>query len=169
MKRLGIAFLLAVAVLGCLLLYGYFSTQPPGEKKLIANFQAHRAAFEHLRDMLRADKQFVRIARWGVETTSSPLAKKPEEVGFPVGRHHEYLGLFREVGAISASPGPGNDAEVLVWASGWAGDTRHQYICWKETEPSPLVDSLDQFYQTRKPRNPVYKRIDGNWYLWADW
>lgn len=169
MKRLGIAFLLVTAVLGCLLLYIYFSTRPLGEKKLIANFQAHRAAFEHLRDMLSADRQLVRIARSGIETTGYPLAKKPEEVGFPRARYDQYLVLFREVGAIGASPGPADDVEVLVWASGWAGDTRHQYICWKETEPSPLVDSLDQFYQTPKPRHPVFKRIEGNWFLWADW
>jgi hypothetical protein len=29
--------------------------------------------------------------------------------------------------------------------------------------------SLDDFYKTPKPRKPVFRRVDGNWYLWADW
>src|SRR5579862_7440767 len=58
---------------------------------------------------------------------------------------------------------------VWVWVSGWAGDTRHVDVCWVDQEPTNQVASLDDFYKTPKPRSPVFKRIEGNWYFWADW
>jgi hypothetical protein len=153
--------------------YFYWNGQPPKEAKLIADFQAHRAAYERLHQMLHVDKQIMRLANWGVETSaSSPLTHKPPQGDFPLERYNQYLSLLKEVGGLWVSRGDQDSVEtdcVLVWASGWAGDTRHVDICWREREPSSLVSSLDQYYHSPKPRQPVYRRIDGKWYLWADW
>lgn len=163
---------LLVVGLGCAFAYFYFAGRPPKEAKLIPDFQAHRPAYEKLREMLHTDKQLRRLADWGVETTTSPVPQKPPEGDFPLARYNEYLSLLKAVGGLWASRGEEYGVEtdcVLVWASGWAGNTRHVDICWQEKQPSPLISSLDQYYQTPMPRHPAFRHIDGNWYLWADW
>jgi len=148
----------------------FLQSKPPKEERVIENFKVHRSAYEHLRAMLSADQQLLRVAAWGVETASPEGIRHPPE-GLPLGRFHEYLSLLNEVGAKSASRSREHpkDACILVWAAGWAGDTRHVEICWLEREPTNLVASLNAFYQTPKPRRPVFRHIDDNWYLWADW
>ncbi|MGZ4829666.1 MAG: hypothetical protein ACXV78_08480, partial [Candidatus Angelobacter sp.] len=124
-----------------------------------------------LRDMLVADRQLVRVALWGVETTKSVVPQKPPDGDFPAGRYQEYLAVLEETGAMGASRAEGVQPEIcaLVWGSGWAGDTRHVNICWVEHEPEPQVSSLDEYYRTPKPRQPVFRKIEAHWYLWADW
>jgi hypothetical protein len=71
---------------------------PPSEQSLIEGFYAHRPAFEHLRDMLSADQRVVRIANWGVETTTNVVAQIPPKGDFPVDRYKEYLAGLKAVG-----------------------------------------------------------------------
>ncbi len=52
-KVLGFSFLGFFLLLSCLLTYLHFSSWPPRESELIANFHAYRAAFEHLHDMVQ--------------------------------------------------------------------------------------------------------------------
>lgn len=167
MKRIAaIVFSLLLLVAA---LFFWPRSSPPPESKLIANFHAHRAAFERMREMLKADSQLRRVASWGVETTTSGIHKPPEG-DFPVARYNEYLMLLRVVGAKGASQGErGDQACILMWASGWAGDTRHSEVCWMGLTPDNQVSSLDDFYRSPKPRSPVFRRVDGDWYLWADW
>jgi len=168
---LGAIALSFVALLGGAFIYVWSSSRPPRESKLIENFRAHRAAYERLRDMLEADQQLLRVASWGVETTKSGI-NRPPEGDFPIGRYNEYLALLRETGAIGTDRGRGAHPEsvsILVWALGWAGDTRHVEICWVEHPPANEVSNLDDYYRTPKPRSPVFRHVDGNWYLWADW
>jgi len=172
LKAVGIVFLCLVAVLCGLFVLAFPSSNPPKEKKLIESFCAHRAVFERLRDMLQEDKNLLRLADWGVETTKSPPHRVQEGVDFPVNRYNEYLSLLGQIGARGALRGRGEHPEsvgVLMWASGWAGDTRHVEICWMDHEPASQVASLDAYYRTAKPRTPVFRHLDGNWYLWADW
>jgi hypothetical protein len=155
-----------------MLLYFDYGSRPPAEEKLIANFFAHRAAYERLRDMLLADRQLVRVAKWGVETTKSVGPQTPPTADFSERRYNEYLALFQESGALGASREEGGHPEgiaVWVWGSGWAGDARHVNICWIDHEPAPQVPSLKEYYRTPKPRQPVFRKIEGHWYLWADW
>jgi hypothetical protein len=171
-KRLGFIVLFAIAILAGLLLYLRSGSRPPAEEKLIKNFYAHRAAYERLRDMLLADQQLVRIAKWGVETTKSVVPQKPPAGDFPAGRYHEYLALFQETGSLGASRAEGVRPEsvgVWLWSSGWAGEAMHAEIVWSEREPANQVDSLSNFDKAPKPRHPVFRKIEGHWYLWADW
>ena len=120
--------------------------------------------------MLQEDKQLLRVASWGIETNSG--FSTPPKGDFSIDRYKEYLALLAETGGVSGSGGRGAPAEgvsILVWAQGFAADTRHVSICWKNQEPDNQVASLEDFYQTPKPRSPVYRKIDENWYLWADW
>ena len=154
---------------------GYYlftrSLKPPSEAKVIASFNQHRAVYEQLRIMLLSDEKLGTVADWGVETTDSPIAEIPPQGAFPVGRFHEYLSLLKTVNAEAAArmPGAHPEARVLVWRSGFGGDTRHVAISWVDTAPANQTDSLDMFYRSPKPRQPIYKHIDGNWYIWADW
>jgi hypothetical protein len=159
-----------VVVLGVALFFPHRS--PPREAQVIGNFEAHRAAFERLRDMLVEDKDLVRVADRGVLTTKTIASRKPPAADFPLNRYNEYLSLFKEAGAAGAYRDRGNPPEnvgVVVYASGFAGDTRHMNVCWLLHEPENQVSSLDDFYKTPIPRRPVYRHIEGKWYLWADW
>lgn len=171
MKRVGVILLLIVGVSGGLALYVRSCNRPPRERELIENFYAHRIAYERLRGMLIADEQVVRVASWGVETTKSIGLHIPPDGDFPVDRYREYLELLKQAGDDLAIRGSGEHVEpcVRVWASGWAGDTRHIFICWLFEPPRKQVANLDDYYRTPRPRSPVYRRIEGNWYLWADW
>jgi hypothetical protein len=169
-KRTILALLSVLAVVALLLFVLGLLNRPPSEKMLVQNFQNHRASYERLRDMLLADDGLERVASWGVETTDSAVAKPPAG-RFPVRRYDEYVALLKDVGAKGAfrDRGQNSDVGITVWASGWAGDTRHIAIYWMNHKPSNEVSSLDDFYRTPKPRGPVFRHIDGNWFLWADW
>jgi hypothetical protein len=120
--------------------------------------------------MLLADDGLERVASWGVETTNSAITKPPAG-NFPVSRYNEYVSLLKDIDGEGAfrDRGQNPDVGISVWASGWAGDTRHIAIYWLSHKPSNEVASLDDFYRTPKPRRPVFRHLDGNWYLWADW
>ena len=168
----GIVFLVFIGALYGSFTFVFPSSKPPKERKLIENFYTHRTAYERLRDMLLEDKQLLRVANWGVETTKSGARRVTPGGTFPVNRYNEYLTLLSQIGAKGASRARGEPPEfvgVLVWATGWGGDTRHIQICWIDHQPSNQVASLDDYYQTPRPRPSVVKRIDGNWYLAADW
>lgn len=174
-KLLGVAFLVCVGLACCLvviLLLVLHPSSPPKEKKVIRNFYAHRATYERLRDMLIEDKQSVRVASWGIETTKSIATAKPPAGDFPLNRYNEYLSLLKETSAIGAHRDTNEPlADVCIWiyASGWAGDTRHMDICWENQVPTNQVAGLDDFYKTPKPRKPVFRHVESDWYLWADW
>jgi hypothetical protein len=166
LKRLGGFFFVGV-VLACAFLYVYFWNKPPKEGELIRNFQAHRASYEKLRDMLKADQQLLRVADWGVETAKAGIIKPPNG-GFPVDRYNEYIALLKEVGGKAAYRGRGEYPEsvsVLVWASGWAADTKHIQICWFEHSP---LSETSIVAQSSKGRGSTFRHIEANWYLWED-
>jgi hypothetical protein len=151
-------------------LWLHFSTQPPKESTTIANFYRHRAQYDQLRDMLLSDNSLVEVTSSGVRTPGSPITTVPPEGRVSLDRFHQYLALLGEIGGKSAYQTQGKHPEVVVsaWVAGWAGDTRHVNICWREDEPTNPVMSLDEFYRTPDPRKPVYRHIEGNWYIWAD-
>jgi hypothetical protein len=172
MKQLAIvAVLLMITFIG-VFLYLRANVTPPDEKTLIANFNRHRAAFERLRGMVLDDEQLVRVATWGVETKKSFGARVPPDSDFPVERYREYLTLLKETGSSVAVRGGEThpvSVAISVWGAGWGGDTRHVQLCWIPEEPTPQVASLDAYYRTPKPRQPVFRKIEEHWYLWADW
>jgi hypothetical protein len=169
--RIAIAILTIAVVVCALVVWLHIATRPPDEAATIANFYAHRAEYDELREMLLADNDLIRVAEWGVQTSDSAVPQFPPPGRFPAVRYRKYLSLLTEIGAKGAfrthqaSPEIG----VQVWASGFAGDTRHVNVCWREGGPTNQVASLDGFYRTPKPRKSVYRHIEGNWYLWADW
>jgi hypothetical protein len=161
----------ASALLFALGLWFHFSTQPPDEAATIDNFYRHRAEYEELRGMFFADSDLLTVADWGVQTSDSWPQRVPPQGKVSPDRLQKYLLLLREIGAKVAFRTDRTRPEigVNVWAAGWAGDTRHVNVCWREDEPANQVASLDEFYRTPMPRKSVYRHIEGNWYVWADW
>jgi hypothetical protein len=170
-KRIAIILVSIVAVFGALLFWLVHSSGPPKEANLIQNFNAHRASFERLRDMLESDTQIRRLADWGVETDKGMF--KPPAGNFPIDRYNEYLALLKESDGKGAGREEGARANptVLLWASGFGGDIAHVGISWMDEVPSRQVGSLDQYYRDHKApvgSGWVCQHIDGNWYLWTD-
>jgi hypothetical protein len=169
-----------VVVVCCLLLglfragFAYLRScnKPPDERSLIRSFYSRRATYERLRDMLLADEQVRAIyIRHGVETRESGLPHAPIEVNFPVSRFDEYRALLEQAHSeeVFRVEGSNRGVCITIWATGFGGDTRHVNTCWMQQIPVNQVARLDDFYKTQKPRHPVFRHIDSNWYLWADW
>ncbi len=176
MKRAAVIFgvIVCCCIAGVVGLSVYFvsSNRPPKEAKLIRTFHAHRAKFERLREMLQADAQVVRLADWGVVTTNSVVPRIPPEGNFPVSRYSEYMDLLKQVGGYVAYRGEGQNANpsVLLWASGFAGNTRHVGLSWMDQAPTNQITSLDGYQAASKfgDRHVVFRHLDSNWYLWTD-
>jgi hypothetical protein len=155
-KFLGIAFLFCIMAFGgCVYL---IVPRPPKEDKLIQNFNEHRAAFEQLRDMLEVDTNLVAVAKWGVETRKPLFLGYPSEQNFPIKRFNQYLALLKQVNGGAGVRSDGDHAYVgaVVWAWGFAGDTRHIWVLWmNQTNRIPSMGGYS-------------KHIDQNWYITAD-
>jgi hypothetical protein len=167
-----VVFALFVVALCGFSALAFFNLVPPKEQKLIANFNAHRADYEGLRDMISAEEGVNAVyADRGVTTRDSPLPRQPSEVNFPMSRYDEYVGLLKAVGSDAVFRVEGNRPErvcVGAWAAGWAGDTRHIWVCWVDAEPANRTANLDDYYRSpTRPRN-VFRHVDENWYLKAD-
>lgn len=163
-------FVASVCALGAFI---FFSMKPPKERKLIESFHSQRAAYERLRDMLLADQNLRAVyARSGVETETSGLPHKPSEVNFPGSRYNDYVALLQQIGSNAAFRTEGDQPELIcvgAWAAGWAADTRHIWVCSTDREPPNQVANLDDYYQNRTRPRDVFRHIDRNWYLRADW
>jgi hypothetical protein len=148
------------------------SSRPPKEAKLLRNFYEHRAAFEHLRDMLLADSNVCRVADWGVETVKPSGIGMPSEGVFPHARFNEYLEWLKQAHGLMAVRSEGSNADpgIMVWAWGFAGNTRHVGICWLDQPPANQIATLDGYAgQSHYPNRVVaHRHIDSNWYLWTD-
>jgi hypothetical protein len=171
LKRIAIMFVcFSVALLG-LFLYALPGHKAPHEQDLIENFYSHRAAYENLRQMLQENKQLLRVANWGVETTDPVGIHHPPEGGFPLNRYNDYVALLAQTGSKEASrsrgEGPGQVC-ITMWASGWAADTRRAGVCWAEQEPSSEVTDLESYFQGRGKPRLVFRHIVDKWYLFAD-
>jgi hypothetical protein len=172
LKRVAKTRGLLLALFGGGVLYLCSCNNPPDESKLIDDFHVRRAAYERLRDMLLADQQVRAVyERQGVETSDSGLPRTASEANFPVSRFNEYRALLERARSTEVFRVGGNNSGVCiaVWAAGFGGDTRHVDICWTERRPNNQVSRLTDFYRTPKPRHPVFRHIDSNWYLWTDW
>ena len=168
--------LLLCAALGLLFCAGLFlwfisGTGIPKEASILQNFQAHQAVFEQLRDMLQTDEGLRRVASWGVETRDGIFS--PPDGHFPAERFAKYLALLKEAHLKGAYRVDGAHPSVgmLVWTSGFGGDSVHINICWEKDPPSRQISSFDAFLRDHKSTGTtgwVNQHLDGNWYLSTD-
>ena len=137
--------------------YLFFEASPPKEAGLIHRFNENRATFEQLRGMLQAD----------------PYLSRREEYS-PPEKIEKYHALLKVVGSPSVwVDGRGTNADLffMVWGWGFAGETEHLCICWLNQIPTNQITTLDGYRGQRRYPNAVvvYKHIEQQWYLSADW
>jgi hypothetical protein len=129
----------------------------PSDQELVRRFGDHRAAYDRLRDLLVGDANLRDVGSSGVQMADSPIYVVPPTPMVSGTKYQEYIDLLKSAGATrtSRSEGPHPDICIGVYAAGWAGDTRHKNICWRE---SPLA----------KNSRFTEKLIERNWYLEND-
>jgi hypothetical protein len=165
-KLVGIIFLFGIMAFGgCVYL---LAPRPPKEIELVQNFNEHRAAFEQLRNMLQADTNLSRVASWGVETHKPFFLGYPSENNFPTDRFKQYLALLKQANGYVGvrSEGTNGDPGIMVWGWGFAGNTRHIWICWLDQTPTNQIPTIDRYHGGYE--NIGFKHIDQNWYLATD-
>ena len=173
--KAGIIGVTALLVTLCgVLALAFFSMKPPKEKRLVETFQSNRGAYEHIREMISADQQISAVyADFGVKTNGSQLERLPSEANLPVERYREYVALLHQVGSSAVFKMTDTNQPDMIcigaWGAGWAGNTRHIWTCWTSQTPTNLVSSLDEYYRNPNRSRDVYRQIDHDWYLRADW
>jgi len=164
--------LVLVGIAGLVVLIFLAMPRPPKEGTVIQNFYKYRPAFEQLRDMLKEDSYLSRVAGWGVETRNPLYLGEASMSRLPTDRYRHYLALLQQVGGKVATRDEGQQADlgIIVWTWGWAGDTRHMGVCWKEENPTNQISMPDDSHEERPSpeRRIIFKHIDEKWYVWAD-
>lgn len=145
----------------------------PSDATLEENFRKHRAGFNKLVDMSNADSKLVRIASDFTWLENNAAWPRPEsEIGFSEQRWNEYRQLFNELGLKHGLARREDIPGVLffdVSATGMVTGGDAKGYAYSTEELSPLVNSLDHIDIEVKSLQPLYKRIEGDWYLYYEW
>ena len=171
MKHTSMLRLLALAVAGSLL---SGCNAPLSDDVLIKNFVDKKPVYEHLRDLFLVDDHVSLVAEWGIETSSSVLSVQPPVAELSLDRYRQYLALLQQIGGkvVSRSADGLPEACIYVWSDGFAGETRHEAVCWLAKAPEGQVAKLDEIEarsaQANGKRVTVYRHVEGNWYLQRD-
>src|SRR4030095_10219009 len=142
---------------------------PPSDQRLLSNFDKHEATFNKLIEMLKTDRDLIRVD----ENWTEP--KHPETVGVSPARIANYRQMLR------GARGPrGVQAETFVyevdffyWMIGSArlSDTIKGYA-YRTRPPMEVLNSLDGFRPNPKDADDtikMYRRIRGTWYLFFEY
>ena len=135
------------------------------EKEMLDSFHAHRTAFERLRVMLQEDQQVytvsdqsTEIKQWYLQHSTGP--------GRPIDRYNEYLALLKQACADSAHRQEGPHSNMSIVGNRW----QQAAVVWMNEEPvGQVVASLADYSRTPGPHHTVYRCLEGNWYLGANW
>ena len=140
----------------------------PTDDKLATNFRAHRTALESLLEMSRTDRTVIRIANdftW-LDTDSS-WPRPEERLGFSKARWDQYRQLFREAGLQGGilQDNEGGITYFMYWSGGLMTNGSSKGYAYSENDLTPIVASLDDYDSWPKGKRIIFKKLDGNWYL----
>jgi hypothetical protein len=127
------------------------------DEDLVRQFEENRAAYDRLRDLLVDDVSLRNVGRSGVQMEDSPIYVAPPTALISIAKYQEYMDLLKSTGGTRASRSVGLHPAICIGvaAEGWAGDTRHKNICWRD---EPLA----------KDSRFTDKLIERSWYLEKD-
>lgn len=171
-KKKVIKILLLLCLIGIAFWGFHLWSSPPKDEILIQRFYDNRNSFEHLKDMLKADKEINGIFRSGIVPKNSVLIKSPEEIGFPAERYEEYLRILRKLKVPNVS---WYEKDLRFFIEGWGYmDVGWRIaIIWRENKPQELVSNLYKAWKSTSSSSQegeeAYRHIEGNWYLWMTW
>jgi hypothetical protein len=137
------------------------------DEELIANFQSHKAEFNRMLQMINEDKD---LARVDYDWTSP---ENPRTVGISQERIDEYRSLFRRAGVprgFSAFQSK-DSIEFIASSQGLAVSGSSKGYLYAKEPPSRVIDNLDNYRaqkSTLSPAFPVFRHIEGNWYLFFE-
>jgi hypothetical protein len=133
------------------------------DAELIAHFQKNREKIEQLLQMVKAEQNLERVDNdW-------TLPKTPEDAGVSAGRIYQYRRIFKEL-EIPRGFYAYHKPQIFVFISssqGLAvGGSSKSYV-WQKIPPENLVEDIDKYQngELNYKGYPVYRRIEGNWYL----
>jgi hypothetical protein len=165
---LAIPALIAAIFFGYVALFAWVFTSGDiphkSDDELIANFESHKADFNRMLQMINEDKGLDRVDyNW-----TAP--ENPQSVGISQNRIDEYRSLFRRAGVPRGfSAFKTKDyVEFIASSQGLAvGGSSKGYLYAKDPPPR-LTENIEKYRaQENKysPAFPVYRHIEGNWYL----
>ena len=178
MRSLLKAFALGTVTVGLVILVIFFlfraqfsaslQSTAPTDERLDTNFRAHRTALESLLQMSRTDRTVVRIANdftW-LDTDSS-WPRPEDRWGISAARWDQYRQLFREAGLQSGilQDNEGGITYFMYWSRGLMTNGSTKGYAYSENDLTPIVSSLDDYESWPKGKRIIFKKLDGNWYL----
>jgi hypothetical protein len=170
LKLVGIAFAFLIVALFLVDHFSPFSfLARPKDAALVAQFTAHKAAFEELRQMLAKDANLKSVQDWGVSSTSRGFGSSSlTEAGISKDRYDSYMQKLERC-RVSSVIRDNDGCRFLVAASGFASKGYRICIAYRESKPETMLASLDDFKKTTHDWQEAYRQIEGNWYLWIIW
>lgn len=161
--------LLVVIVVACSFLIS--SYYPKQDETLIAEFLTNREAYQRSVSMLNEDA-LVEVSDQGIVRLDNGRTGKGTELGITQERLNEYIAVLKRLNIRYVF----KNGTVITFASlsVKVSDTNDPYerfvdskgIVYSEN-PLPVVDSLNSLGQNAN--SPIYRRIEGNWYLYRRW
>jgi len=153
-----LAALLLLALAGC------GSGSHPSDKKLIENFQTHKAAFDQLLRMFLADKGLGRVG----EDFTRP--ENASSVGVNAEGLKAYRRLFERLGLKGGVEGYDEKDIVLFYASAEglsvSGSSKGYAYC--KQRPPLVVEDLDSYKSPGDKSFTAFRHLEGNWYLFFE-
>ena len=129
----------------------------PTDQTLEANFREHKQALESLVEMSRVDRN--RIVR-------TPEAQP----AFSKEQNQQYRDLILKAGIngdirTESRPDGTSTTYLPCWNRSLMTNGSFKGYVYSETELTPLVQSLDDVNSWPKGSKAVFKKLEGNWYL----
>ena len=144
-------------------LLGIIEQPHPADHEMIANFQGHRAEFDHVRDMILHDAGLLRV------DDHETWPKNPQVVGVTPERIAEYRLLLKRLGlrgGISSS----EDGTTIELTNSTRGFVTHGsekgYVYSRNPDPRFVVPELDSL--SKRGAGNGWKHIEDNWYLYFE-
>jgi len=171
------ALIVLAACLGTSSCFFPAEREHPKDSELIKNFQTHRAEFDELLEMFKADRSlgrvgpdFTRSASF-FETCTGPNAWNGEEPEVSEGRLKDYRTRFTKLGLTAGIEGYCEKDAVHFHAStrGLSVTGSSKGYAYLASPPKIVVDDLDTYWSEDGKSFTAYRHIDGNWYLYFDY
>jgi hypothetical protein len=133
-------------------LFFIFSKRFPSDAALVGQFNRNRPAFLELNSML---------------VTNSPADPLKETMSvWSMEHYHKYQALLRQARVISVSHS-GSEVRFQITGPTVPGKGLRVAVTWTESEPDPLIASVDDFRKLPGQPDHAYRALGNGWFLWV--
>ena len=149
-------FLLCLAIISPF----FSSCQPQADVDMIKHFHEHKAEFLSLLGMLKENPELESISDSGKISPEGVIDNK---------RVYQYRTVMdrADLRSISAFGGWSGGIKFRLEGEGYSLRFDKGYT-YSAEEPQPIKDSLDHSYDDVPPYSSVYRKIEGNWYIFLE-